>query len=173
MDPNTPLHPNLARIASEYDEICSLFAANRIDAGEARRSIASLAARDDNGTIWTIDPASGDWVYRDIHGNHIPGTPPAWGYATPTAYDLTRTPARHDPRDRVVSFAVEDSVVSPPGSLVGSTRTTPHSTRRPPWKYLIAVGVALALGVTWVVFTGPDAPDNAPAPSIPVDGTNR
>jgi hypothetical protein len=164
MDPDRPLHPNLARIAAEYDELSDLYATGRLDADEARRAIAALAARDDNGTIWSIDPASGDWVYRNVHGELVPGMPPSWGYATPTAYDVTRDPARVDPRHRVVSFVVEDHITSPPGSLSGSTRVkAPTPPRRGHW-WLLVVGVAAVVLGWWLLGgRGNDGGDIAPA----------
>lgn len=115
------LHPNLARIAAAYDQICERFASGALDALEARRQIEALAARDDNGVIWTIDAVSGDWHYRTLDGRLVPGEPPTSGYATPTAHDVTRNPQGPRPSDRLVVLPVDDTP-SVPGSLAGSTR---------------------------------------------------
>lgn len=115
------LHPNLARIAAAYDQICAQYANGQLDAEEANRRITALAARDDNGVIWTIDPASGAWVYRTIDGQLVAGTPPMSGFATPSPFDVTRNPQGPNPNDRLATFEVDDPI-TPPGALAGTTR---------------------------------------------------
>jgi hypothetical protein len=115
---NQPLHPNLARIAAEYDEVHRRFALGMLDAASAQAEILSLQARDDEGVIWRIDPRSGAWLRRDREGRWVTGTPPTSGLATPTPHDLTAGNGSFNPDSRISFEHVPDVAYG----LVGSTR---------------------------------------------------
>jgi hypothetical protein len=117
------LHPNLARIAAAYDAIRERFGAGLLTAQQAKAEIAALAARDDNGVVWSIDPDSGEWHYKTHDGRLRPGTPPTWGYATPSAYELTRNP-QGERIDQRITYQQVGDVRLPPGALRGETQPT-------------------------------------------------
>ena len=82
------LHPNLARIAARYDEIIKMHANRQLTSTQARSMIDKLAARDDLGVEWSIDPDSGEWRYRSKDGLFLHATPPSWGLASATPKDM-------------------------------------------------------------------------------------
>lgn len=116
------LHPNLARIASHYDNIVERFRNQQIDATRARSEILSLVARDDNGVQWSLDPDTGEWYYRNIKNQLVKSDPPSYGLATPTAHDLSRNPDAYNPDSNIQFQEVDESLLHPPNSLIGSTR---------------------------------------------------
>lgn len=120
-----PLHPNLARIAASYDEVQARASRGEISPAQARTEVSRLVARDDEGVLWSIDPASGRWLRRTIAGQLVPDTPPSYGVATPTAHDLTRRPTGvFNPDSRIMFSEVDESTLLPPGSLRGASRRT-------------------------------------------------
>lgn len=173
------MHPNLARIAAAYDQICEAFAAGLIDADMAQDRIRALAARDDNGVVWTIDPATGDWLYRTVDGQLVVGTPPMYGFATPNAHDVTRNSVVANPSDRLTHIAVDDSL-TPPGALAGSTRPVPLAITEASMrsrvgrslltKVVIAVAAAALAVWGWATFIDTDtSPTAPPAPEKSID----
>jgi hypothetical protein len=115
------LHPNLARIAATYDEIFRRYANGAISAAKARSEIAALVARDDEGTSWSIDPDSGDWLRRSRSGKLVKAEPPSFGLVTPTAHDVS--PGRAFNPDTEIDFhKVEDELLYSPSQYAGSTR---------------------------------------------------
>lgn len=176
-----PLHPNLARLAAAYDEITQRFARGQVSAAEANSEIMALVARDDEGVHWSIDPHSGGWLRRTRTGDLVPGTPPSYGVATPTAHDLTRNSDAFNPDSQVTFHAVDESLLYAPGSLAGSTRTppsVPSSSRLdqllPTTKHRVAAAVAavLLLAAGWSALGGGDdtgeplAPGDTPASDV-------
>lgn len=187
------LHPNLARIAAVYDDIVLRFSRGELNAADARGQILALMARDDNGTMWSIDPDTAGWRYQTLQGRLEPGEPPMSGLATPTAFDLTRDSRTNNPDSQISFYEVDEDLMHPPTSLVGSTRRRP--TAKPvgplakamafvdrylntPLKKIIAVlilGLLLVLAV--MALTGGDeaeTPTDAPmqeeivpAPPVP------
>jgi len=117
-----PLHPNLAKLAAAYDDIFLRWTRGQIDAAEARMEILALQARDDDGILWSIDPESGAWLRRTLHGELVPGTPPSYGLATPTPHDLSNNQKAFDPNNAVQMRKVEDELLYSPSALSGSTR---------------------------------------------------
>ena len=113
------LHPNLARIAAQYDEIVAAFRSGRVSAAQANARITALAARDDAGVEWSIDPVDGSWCYRTLDGRLVVADPPTWGLASATPSDLGSA-GRRDPDARVEFHEVDESRFV--GSLHGSTR---------------------------------------------------
>lgn len=85
---NSPLHPNLARLAASYDNIIEYHRSGRISAREARGRIAALVGRDDTGLLWTIDPDSGRWSYQNLRGELVEAEPPRFGFASVTPGEL-------------------------------------------------------------------------------------
>lgn len=167
-DANGPLHPNLARIAAEYDQICTDYASGRLTAQAANRQISALAARDDEGVVWSIDPASGAWVYRTIDGRLEPGQPPAWGYATPTAHNVTRNPTRTNPEHRIMFTQVGD--LQSPDELTGSTRKRDEpliveKDNKTVKVIAVALAIALVVSVAGWALTSTSGNGNAPGPA--------
>jgi len=113
-----PLHPNLARIASAYDEVMAAYRAGQLSPAEARRRVLTLVARDDSGLEWSINPDSGSWQYRNQFGEMITQNPPAYGVAGFTPTDLGAGTG-DDPRVRL--FAIDQEALHAPGQLRGST----------------------------------------------------
>jgi hypothetical protein len=125
LQPLQPLHPNLARLDATYDRIVERFALGQLDPPRANAEIAALVARDDEGTLWHKDPRTGGWLRRTRSGELVPDTPPTYGFATPTAHDVTPNPQGFDPSSRIVSQEVDESLMFAPSSLAGSTRLLP------------------------------------------------
>lgn len=148
-----PLHPNLAKLAAAYDEIFLRWTRGQIDAAEARMEILALQARDDDGILWSIDPESGAWLRRTLHGDLVPGTPPSYGLATPTPHDLSNNQKAFDPNNAVQMRKVEDELLHSPSALSGSTRrggrrSIPQETAKiPSW---VSVGVAVVAILLYV-----------------------
>ena len=116
------LHPALARIAVQYDQIVRDFRDGRMSNADARSRISMLSARDDTGVFWSIDPTTGAWLRKTVFGEWVPGTPPEYGLAQPTAFQLT---GAHDPVGSRLRFdRVDESLALPPDSIVGATRRT-------------------------------------------------
>ncbi len=84
----SPLHPNLARLAASYDEIVESHRSGKISAREARGRIAALVGRDDTGLLWTINPDTGRWSYRNLRGELVEAEPPRFGIPSKTPADL-------------------------------------------------------------------------------------
>jgi len=80
MEKYQALHPNLATLAMQYDEIMDNFKKGRIKKEKTFSLLNNLIARDDNGCIWHINPSSGAWEYRNVQGKFIPSEPPTFGY---------------------------------------------------------------------------------------------
>lgn len=118
------LHPNLAKIAVEYDRILERLGLGQITATVAQAEIAQLEARDDQGIRWSIDPSTGEWVRKTAHGDvEYDPAPPTFGYMTPDAYDYTPNPSTFNPSDQIHMAAVNDQLERPPASLTGATRS--------------------------------------------------
>lgn len=114
------LHPALARIAAQYDQVLRDFRDQRISDAEARSRVQMLQARDDTGVFWSIDPATGSWLRKTAFGEWVPGTPPEYGLAQPTAFQLTG--AHDDVGSRLRFDKVDEALAHPPESIVGATR---------------------------------------------------
>lgn len=74
-----PYHPALARMAAQHDEIMLEFRAGMLSDSAARRRVVMLAARDDSGVEWSIDPDTGAWRFRNPSGGFSYASPPALG----------------------------------------------------------------------------------------------
>lgn len=72
------LHPDLAHIASRYDEIVSAWAEGRIRPEEGQAQLNALYVVDATGSHWRIDPQSGDWQRSGPDGR--------WYAADPSEY---------------------------------------------------------------------------------------
>lgn len=178
MDQPQSLHPNLARLAAAYDQICSRWSRGELNAADARGQISALVARDDNGTHWTINPTDGNWQYRTRTGEWRAGDPPTFGYATPTAFELTRESGAFNPDNRISFYEVDESLLYPPTSLAGSTRRSEHPEPErfvsrflaTPTQRVVAVLLALVLLLLAYLAVGylsgePETPPaEAPAP---------
>ena len=84
----SPLHPNLARLAAAYDVIVEDHRCGRITSREARGRISALVGRDDTGLLWTINPDTGKWSFRNLRGDLVEADPPRFGIASPTPAEL-------------------------------------------------------------------------------------
>lgn len=117
-----PLHPNLARLAAAYDEICVRWSRGELNAADARGQIAALVARDDTGVHWQLNASDGKWQFRTRTGEWRKGEPPTYGYASVTPHDLTRAGQGFNPDSRISFYEVDESLLYPPTSLAGATR---------------------------------------------------
>lgn len=90
------LHPELAKIASRYDEIVNLCKVNKITIYKANDLIGKLFARDDNGIYWSIDPRNGRWFYVDMENNKIFAEPPIFGAVNYDINLISETKRRYD-----------------------------------------------------------------------------
>lgn len=115
------LHPNLARLAHEYDQIVNSFLAGKLDRETAYQRISELEARDDEGIRWSFDPQTGGWVRRDLFGHCVPDTPPTWGMATATGHDWTDPAGEANP-DHALRHVTVGDVPNRLNPLIGSTR---------------------------------------------------
>jgi hypothetical protein len=141
-----PLNPNLARIAAAYDDVMASYRAGQITPQEARRRVLALVARDDNGLEWSINPDTGRWQYRSQFGEYVTAEPPAFGVAGFTPADLGAG-NRND--DRITLIEVDQSALSSPGSLRGSTMfgAAPAPRHRRRSLVLLAAGAMLLVGL--------------------------
>jgi len=90
------LHPELAKIASRYDEIVYQCKINKITIYKANDLIKKLLARDDNGIYWSIDPRNGKWFYIDMENNKIFAEPPNFGGVNYDINLLSETKRKQD-----------------------------------------------------------------------------
>jgi hypothetical protein len=164
------LHPNLARVAVEYQRVCERYARREIDETAANREIRNLIARDDEGVAWTVNPRDGGWVYWSVRGEWVGGEPPRAGVASLSAYDF-RGPGEVDANpDREIRF----QVVGDNGDLLaGSTRREAAQERpvqgvRFLYPVIAAVLVcALAIGTLLFFQRGETEVGLLEAPSVP------
>lgn len=126
MVPN--LHPNLALIASQYDDIIRKWQLGQLTEVEAKRQLGSLVARDDSGVQWTINPTDAQWYRRTRTGSLVQDTPPSSGISTLTGWDVSGSSSNvvDDPRRRVVSEEIELPAVST--GLSGATQRVANSS---------------------------------------------
>lgn len=136
------LHPNLARIAVEYQRVRESLERFEINVNEANRRIRDLTARDDNGVTWSINPADGGWMYWSLEGKWVPADPPRHGIATVTPYQLSNT-SGGDP-DLYVSFNEVDT----------TARTLAGATRRRQQRRLIPVTISMRVLIVAAITIG-------------------
>jgi hypothetical protein len=160
VDDNTQsLHPNLARLAADYDDIIADFSRSSISVTEARARIRTLVARDDEGVQWSIDPDTADWYFKDRHGNLQKGTPPSYGHASPNPYSISRPGLQTagDPDRNIVFAPVNEDLLHSPQSLVGATRRhifhndTNATPPRPRWVNVLIATVFVLIGIFVIV----------------------
>jgi hypothetical protein len=178
------LHPNLARIAAAYDHIVERFRRGELTPLAARAEILALAARDDEGTIWSIDPDTGAWLRRTVLGDVVPDTPPTYGLPTVTPFDLSHNPGAFNPDERIHFAPVDESTMLAPNSFRGATRRTVVAARRswvtvPAWArqrrtHLVAVVITVVvLAFAWSHVENPEqiiAPLPGPIVQVPSIG---
>lgn len=168
------LHPNLAKIAATYDQICERLARGELTPAKARAEIAQLEARDDEGVRWSLHPDTGTWVRKTAFGDvEFDASPPTHGFAGFDAFDLSPNTTAFNPRDRLTYQRVVDSQPSP-GSLYGATRhasptpspreMAPRRARGLAVKAAAAVAVVLAAFLAVKAATG-EQDDGAPTPT--------
>ncbi len=118
-----PLHPNLARIAAAHAAVRANLNSGRISTSEARAQVAALVARDDQGILWSVDYATGVWMRRTRTGQLVADTPPSYGLATPTPFDVS-TPASgvRNPDGQITRVPVVNELTWAPNQLAGATR---------------------------------------------------
>lgn len=136
-----------------YNEILREFSSGLIDARTARDRIGRLAARDDEGVIWTIDPGTGAWMRTTRFGERVFDTPPVYGYPAVTPHKASANPLVPDPDDRITFYPVLDERVYSRSLLRGATRPrVPDAGRGAaasgPWasvvRWVPAAGMAVA-----------------------------
>lgn len=106
---NKPIHPNLARIASIYDDTILARRSGQITETDAYARIKSLVAKDDFGVEWSISPETGEWRYRDRWGDYYYAPPPEYGMVSATPYDLQSGDTTYP---RVSLYPVDTSVLA-------------------------------------------------------------
>lgn len=187
LDDTQSLHPTLARLAADYDRIVERWARQEITSREARASITSLVGRDDEGVLWSIDPDTAEWRYRDISGAWRPGSPPAYGYPSPNPHTISHPsgmPTPDNPDNRLLFRPVDEDLLHAPTSLIGSTRRhtfRPDSTSMAGWwrrafAILVVVICLVAIGVAAYLVSnssnsGPGSPHSTPATGISSAGS--
>lgn len=82
------LHPNLARLRHNWQEIYDSHRRGEISAQEATRRMHSLRAPDDQGVMWLFG-VDRKWYFIDSTGQPRPGEPPAYGIPGPAPEDLS------------------------------------------------------------------------------------
>lgn len=112
------LHPNLARVASQYDSVMLEYTAGRISETEAYQRIELLTATDDSGVQWSIAPTTGQWRYIDMWGGYYYAEPPAYGVVSQTPFDYGSGSVTHP---RVSLYQVDSSEYS----TLGSSKESP------------------------------------------------
>lgn len=174
------LHPNLARIAAVYDGILDQLEHKQLTVPAARAKIAQLEARDDQGTIWSIDPDSGAFVRKTAFGDMEFDTPPSFGVRTEDAFDYSTNPLVTNPNHRL-SHTEVTQMLTPPTSLAGATqRMGPQRPSMAPGGVLdrivelpmavkgaAAAGLVAILAIGFATLGGDDKdPSPAPGPSV-------
>ena len=140
------LHPNLARIAAQYDEIIKLHTNSQLTSSQARSMIEKLAARDDTGVEWSINPDNGAWQYRTKDGVLLEGTPPTWGLSSLTPKDIG---SGHKDFDKKLTLYEVDT--SPKGSLLNSTRENYHGSEPSFFKRNVLAGTLSTLALIGLI----------------------
>lgn len=183
------LHPNLARLAAQYDSIIDDMDAGRLTPAQARTQISQLETRDDHGIRWSIDPDTGEFIRKSAFGDLEYDTPPTSGVLTHDPFTLNNEFRDDDPNLRLSH--VEVDIVSPPTEHFGATRTlgpdlgpsVPGALRKAPASQQIkriaaAIGVALAiaglaLGAVRIIpgVMGDDSAVVSPGPSATPSAT--
>jgi len=110
--------------------------------------IEKLAARDDLGVEWSIDPDSGEWRYLSKDGVFIKATPPSWGLASATPKDLG---SGNVDFNKGIDFYEVDSTTQ--RGLTNSTRTlreNPELGKK--YRKIIFPAVAVAIIILAFVF---------------------
>lgn len=165
-------HPKIAEMAATYDEIIHLYGQGRVDMDTAKRQVADLAARDDQGVIWRINPENGNFYRETFDGRYVEDEPPEWGISTPSARDISGNPGAFNPGAYIHKEAVSRSEVDADG-IVGSTwnaPTAPKPKKNSSLPSLKTVLAALAVGliatiIYSAVFTSGES--NEPNSNIP------
>lgn len=137
-----PLHPNLARIAAEYDEVVLEARLGRITPAQANSKIAKLVAKDDQGLEWVIEPDSGKWMYKSLSGEYVFAEPPEYGFTSPTPKDIGST-NKKDFDARLKFYEVNEENLKGNG-LVGATRRDLSEPENKLKKYYV-FGVVITL----------------------------
>lgn len=142
-----PLHPALARLAVQYDQIVERFARREITALQAREQASVLQARDDNGVHWRLDPDTAMWQYLTVHGDWRNGTPPTYGLVLPTGHDVSGNARSFNPDSRVNLQEIDESVLD---GLTGATRR-PAAEDDTAAKHRTGRGVKFAIAIVVLV----------------------
>jgi hypothetical protein len=161
------LHPELARVAVAYQDLVQRFALGRIDSTQASVQARELVARDDDGTMWTINPRDGGWLRCSVFGEWAPGEPPCSGFTTLSAWGLSGRAG--------VDAALEFKVVadSAPTGLSGATRLKVNRARRtanmyrPSWVYPAALVVTVVGLFLFMMARADDGQNVATGATIP------
>jgi len=131
-----PIHPNLARIASIYDEVVLAQRGGRISETEAYSRIGNLVAKDDFGTEWSIDPHTGGWRYRDKWGDYYYAQPPEYGIVGAVPYDMQSGTTTYP---RVSLYPVDEKIVETARDTLPSQPAARKTTK----VYVFAGGVLI------------------------------
>lgn len=165
------LHPNLARLAVEYDLALSAFERGEISADVFRARVHKLRARDDQGVFWTIRP-DGRWARQLLDGHMVVDTPPAFGIPSLTAHQLS--PPNHVSTNPDQFIAKPDSMiagysgVSAPGrSRVSDSPTVWRRFMAWPYRRLAIAAAALGLAGMLLLANAFLSDPTPTSPSVP------
>jgi len=144
------LHPNLARIAAEYDEVVKNFKNGMLTQSEARRRVLALTARDDEGLEWSFDPDTGMWRYQNKWGDYVLSDPPLAGVMGLAPEDIGASGGRT--QDERISFIpIGASQMYTNGGLRGSTQRENEQNNQAEKTGLV---VKLVLGASVLIVLG-------------------
>lgn len=112
------MHPELQRIDEQYLALYADLQAGHISQADALASLASMTATDGEGWVWSIDPATGNFL-RGLPGQ--PGSP-----ADPSLFSVSRlpqvpvvVPPHGTPADQVSEFLHPNLRPTPPVPVTG------------------------------------------------------
>lgn len=162
------LHPNLARIAVQYQGLVQQYAAGQVDASQAASLMRELVSRDDEGTQWTINPRDGGWLRCTTRGEWVPGTPPQSGFATISAWEIS---GGANP-DSALTFEREKPAVQvgyrgATGVVARNRTRVAQSSGRPRWVYPVLVVGVLLVGLMFVLSRMDDGTPISSSSTIP------
>ena len=146
-----PLHPNLARVASEYDTIMSIFSRGEITPQQARNLILSLVARDDNGVIWSLDPDTGTWFYRNKDNKKVTANPPTIGVKSYTPKDLGSVGGRNID-NKITHIEIDKDFLHSPLRYSGTTYRSINTSLLKSKKILIFFTTSIFAAIFFVSY---------------------
>lgn len=134
----TDLHPNLARLVVQWEQIAAAYQNGEISSFEAARRMEELRATDDQGVRWVLTQ-EGRWMFINSSGALQPGEPPTTGIPAPAPEDFT-TPD------------IQLAVASPLAHFEAETQPTLAGSQRSGAAGWVLLLVVVAL-MAWMLLT--------------------